>query len=211
MPITVSRRSLVIAAAAATAARAAQAAAPVTPSETEGPFYPRRKPLDTDADLTQIAGRSQRAAGEVIDIRARILDASGNPVNGAQIELWQCNAAGRYAHPADRSGNPLDPNFQGYAHLGTGPDGWIRAVTIRPAPYKVPENGQVRTPHIHFRIAGRRTRLSTQMYFPGEPLNETDFLIRAMKSDPGALVARAGADGEGGMKTYIWDVVLARG
>lgn len=206
-----SRRGIIGGIGATAALAGTAAAATVTPAETEGPFFPRRKPFDTDTDLTQVTGRPQRATGEVIEVRARVLDAAGQPVNGAHVEVWQCNAAGRYAHPADRSGQPLDPNFQGYGRVQTGPDGWFRIVTIRPAAYKVPENGQVRTPHIHYKIAGRRTRLTTQMYFPGEPLNETDFLIKAMKADPATLIARANADGEGGIKSYLWDIVLANG
>jgi len=97
----------------------AMAATP-TPAVDRGPFYPPRKPEDSDADLTQIRGHTGRAAGQVIDVSGRVLSADGKPIAGATIEIWQANQAGRYAHPNDTNAAPLDPHFQGYALLRTG-------------------------------------------------------------------------------------------
>src|SRR5512134_286454 len=85
-----------------------------TPFQTIGPFYPVTRPLDADADLTRIQGRAQRAEGQVIHLMGRVLDAKGAPIAGARLEIWQANAKGRYAHPADRNPAALDPNFQGF-------------------------------------------------------------------------------------------------
>lgn len=117
-------------------AAAGQAAA--TPSETEGPFFPADTNVERDADLTHLAGRNARAAGQVIEVRGRVLGPDGRPFSGARVELWQANAAGRYAHPRDAANTaPLDPNFQGYALLQTGADGGFSATTIKPVTWSI--------------------------------------------------------------------------
>jgi len=142
-------------------ARAAEPA--LTAGGPLGPFYPIQRPGDDDFDMTMIKGRKGRALGRVIEVTGRVLDSKGNPVRGAALELWQCNAAGRYAHPGDISKAPLDPNFQGFAKIVTGPSGEWRVRTIKPSGYDSPIGW--RTPHIHFDIKGRQARLITQMYF----------------------------------------------
>ena len=102
---------------AASASRAADLA--LTPESAMGPFFPLSTPADSDADLTWIKGHSKRAQGEVITIGGRVLDAKGNPVSGAVLDIWQANAAGRYAHPGDVAIAPIDPNFQGFASIRT--------------------------------------------------------------------------------------------
>ncbi len=98
----------------------------------------------------------------------RVLNAGGEPVSGARIEIWQANAHGRYAHPADDNPAPLDPNFQGYAKLLTDADGRYRFKTIKPSAY--PAGAFMRPAHIHFDVTGKLDRLVTQMYFPDDPL-----------------------------------------
>lgn len=205
-----SRRGLIAAAGATFALAACERATAqgLTPAETEGPFFPVDTNIERDADLTRLAGRTARAAGQVIDFTGRVLDASGKPVAGARIELWQANAAGRYAHPGD-AGNKasLDPNFQGYALLTTGDDGTFRVVTIKPAGYNVPAIG-IRTPHLHWKIAAGARKLTTQSYFPNEPQNETDALMRAMGSPARDLIARISTATEPGAHGFAWDIVL---
>lgn len=200
----VTRRNLVIGAAAVASVSAAksQTLVPTTGQEM-GPFYPMIRPPDHDADLTHVKGRSGSAMGQPINVIGRIVDPRGNAVRDAQVELWQCNAAGRYDHPGDRA-NPaaLDPNFQGFAKLVTDRDGQFKFRSVKPKDYGTPIGR--RTPHIHFDIASNADRLVTQMYFPGEPLNEVDFLLRnadnkqsliaeaidRLSSDPQALAFR---------------------
>lgn len=151
--------------------------AAVTPSQAEGPFYPNRAQPDTDADLTMIEGRTERALGEVVKVSGRVLDEDGNPIADALIDVWQANTHGRYAHEADSSPAPLDPNFQGWAQLKTGPDGRYRFTTIKPGAYPI-QPDWTRPPHIHFKVARRGYHeLTTQMYFAGEPLNDEDRLL----------------------------------
>ena len=172
------KRHLVVGAAAVASVSAAKAQKLIpTTGQEMGPFYPLVRPTDHDADLTRLKGRNGIAMGQPIQVIGRIVDLHGNPVRNAQVELWQCNAAGRYDHPGDRA-NPaaLDPNFQGFAKLSTDRDGQFKFRSVKPKDYDTPIGR--RTPHIHFDIAGSQDRLVTQMYFPGEPLNEIDFLLR---------------------------------
>ena len=103
----------------------------LTPRQTPGPFYPERLPADADQDLTQVAGRRQRAAGEVVQVTGRVTDENGRPLIGAIVEIWQCDAQGYYHHPRDRGGR-ADPNFQGYGRLLLGEDARYRFTTIKP-------------------------------------------------------------------------------
>jgi protocatechuate 3,4-dioxygenase, beta subunit len=153
----------------------ARAALLPTPPQTEGPFYPPTLPLDSDNDLVQVKGEPHAALGTVTHVIGRLLDRNGRPVAGARIEIWQCDANGRYLHPRDSSGRPRDEGFQGYGQTLTATDGAYRFRTIRPVPYPG------RTPHIHFAISGRSfDKLVTQMYVAGDPRNATDMIYNAI-------------------------------
>lgn len=167
-----------------------------------GPFYPIERLAEDDADLTWLKGHSNRALGNVIEVTGRVLDQRGNPVDGARLELWQCNAAGRYAHSRDPATMPLDPNFQGYASIKTGAKGEWKITTIKPAAYDSPIGK--RTPHIHFDIMGKQHRLISQMYFADDHAqNTTDTLYKMLGEDAITSVARMDTPGK-----YHWDVVL---
>ena len=184
-----------------------------TPSQVLGPFYPVVKPRDQDADLTTVAGSSGRAAGVVIEIAGRVINRQGQPVGGARIEIWQANAHGRYAHPSDRNPAPLDPHFEGFAVLKTDAEGRYRFTTIKPGAYPE-ESGVMRAPHIHFDVLGRTNRLVTQMYFAGEPLNETDRFLRTVGANGDRLiatVARTAGRPETEPLAGNWDIVLDEG
>jgi len=127
---------------------------------------------------------ARRALGQLIHLRARVVDEGGVPVAGAVVEVWHCNAAGKYIHPNDSSDAPEDPNFYGAARLLTGDSGLAELRTIKPGAYPVPDTGGWwRPPHIHFSVWGRvwLSRLVTQMFFPGEPLNESDAILNAVR------------------------------
>ncbi len=156
-----------------------------------------------------VAGRTGRAAGQIIEVSGRVIDLAGRPVPAARLEIWQANAAGRYAHPSDDNPAPLDPNFQGYARLGTDTAGEYRIVTIKPGAYPGGRRG-IRTPHIHFDLSGRVDRLVAQMYFPGEPLNEADALLNT-NIRPAMVIATAAGITASGIPRYRWDMILRSG
>lgn len=182
----------------------ARAASPAQTADGPiGPFYPILRPGDDDFDMTMIKGNAERALGRVIELTGRVLDRKGNPVSGSELEIWQCNAAGRYAHPGDIATAPLDPNFQGYARLMTGSSGEWRIRTIKPSGYDSPIGR--RTPHIHFDIKGRQHRLITQMYFTEDHAsNSRDALYKDLGEDAVTAMARIEA-----ADRYRWDIVLS--
>ena len=177
-----------------------------TPGETPGPFYPRQLPLDDDSDLTQVVGRAGRASGKIGDLDGRLLNINGEPVPYTRIEIWQCDANGRYHHPWDRGLDAADPRFQGHGHSVTDRDGRYRFRTIRPVPYPG------RTPHIHFAVVPRGLRpFTTQLYIAGEPLNNRDPLYRRIPVTARRLVIAEflPAETEGTDFRVTYDIVLA--
>ncbi len=143
-----------------------------TPAQTSGPFYPLTLPLDSDNDLVRVAGQATEAAGTVTHIAGHVLDHDGRPVRAARVEIWQCDANGRYHDPRDDNPAPEDDGFQGYGQTLTAADGGYRFRTIKPVPYPG------RTAHIHFKISGQGLDgLVTQMYVAGEPGNATDGVL----------------------------------
>lgn len=149
-----------------------------TPAQTEGPFYPIVAQKDKDFDLTKVAGREGVAKGEIIEIEGTVYDSEGAPVEGASVDIWQANAAGRYSHPHDTNPAPLDENFQGWAIIPSGKGGGFKFRTVKPGAYPASKDWS-RPPHIHFKVTKKGYHeLTTQMYFPEEPLNEKDFILR---------------------------------
>lgn len=178
-----------------------------TAAQTEGPFYPIVEQADKDADLTRIDGHTEAALGEVVQVEGRVLDTEGNIIPDAVVDVWQANAAGRYAHERDPNPAPLDPNFQGWAILTTDANGRYGFKTVRPGAYPV-EQGWDRPPHIHFKVSRRGYKeITTQMYFEGEPLNAPDRILNALTEDEQAMVV-ARQTGESG--AYMFDVVLEK-
>jgi protocatechuate 3,4-dioxygenase beta subunit len=221
MKSSISRRR-VLGTALAAGGLAATAAAPLlaatrlrrTPAQILGPFYPLIKPLDQDADLTVIKGKSGKAAGQVVHVAGRVLNAMGEPVPGARIEIWQANTHGRYTHSSDTNTAPLDPNFEGYASLVSDEQGRYHFKTIKPAAYPEGDTGMMRAPHIHFDVSGRRNRLVTQMYFAGESLNDTDRFLATARANTKLLIVSLqppSGDLEAGSKLANFDIVLEQG
>ena len=182
-----------------------------TPSNPEGPFYPRRVRADKDTDLTFINGHRKRAEGQVIRITGEVLDLEGRPVEGATVDIWQANAHGRYDHPDDPATAPLDPDFQGRGVVKTDAKGRYSFVTIKPGAYAAGGGGEWRRPpHIHFKISHRGYEpLTTQMYFAGEPLNDTDRLLQAVPEDSRELLI-VEFDESGSVPRGHFPIVLAR-
>lgn len=185
----------------------------LTPRQTAGPFYPPKPHGETDVDLTLLEGHSERAAGDVILVRGRVMNVDGVPLANARVDIWQANHYGRYAHPADRNPAPLDPNFQGIGITRTAEDGSYGFKTIRPAPYRISPNSDsaIRPRHIHFKVSHESaSNLTTQMYFGGDPLIEEDGVMQRTPAEQRAgLITVAVDDAETGLPIHRFDIVLA--
>jgi protocatechuate 3,4-dioxygenase, alpha subunit len=180
-----------------------------TPSQTVGPFFHLALDRPAWADLAADAPQ-----GERIRIAGRVIDGDGAPVPDACLEIWQANAAGRYAHPDDtRADRPLDPRFRGFGRVSTDAEGRFRLTTIRPGP--VPGRGNsMQAPHLAVAIFARGLlkQLFTRIYFAGEGLNESDPVLMSI-DDPvrrRTLIA-AGDDATDGTPGYRFDIVLQGG
>jgi protocatechuate 3,4-dioxygenase, beta subunit len=150
-------------------------------TEVTGPVFGPDRATPADADLT--ARFPGEPIGERIIVTGRVLDSGGRPVPGALIEIWQANAAGRYAHQTDKHPAPLDPNFDGVGRCLTDAEGRYRFVTIKPGAYPWNNHPNAWRPaHIHFSLFGRAftQRLITQMYFPGDPLFAQDPIFNSI-------------------------------
>lgn len=148
-----------------------------TPRQTEGPFYPDKLPLDTDNDLLAINDTLTPAVGEVTYVSGRVLDAKGQPLRNAVVEIWQCDNNGAYLHSKTGNKAKADRNFQGFGRFVTGSTGEYLFRTIKPVPYPG------RTPHIHYKIKrGGTELLVTQLYIKGHPGNEKDGIWKTLKA-----------------------------
>ena len=154
---------------------------PATLTELTGPVYGHSVVREGDGDLTRQHGGEP--LGERIVVTGRVLDEDGRPVPNTLVEIWQCNAAGRYVHVRDQHPAPLDPNFSGAGRVVTDAEGQYRFTTVKPGAYPWRNHPNAWRPaHIHFSLFGPSflTRLVTQMYFPGDPLFAYDPIFNSI-------------------------------
>ena len=184
-----------------------------TLSEVTGPSFTAGWVGAPTTDLTR-PGKGE-ALGQRIIVAGRLLDEDGKPIPGSLVEVWQCNAAGRYLHDGDVHDAPIDPNFTGYGRALTDGQGEYRFLTIKPGAYPWRNTHNAWRPaHIHFSLFGNAfaTRLITQMYFPGDPLLATDPIFNSVSDE----AARRGliCDYDAGLSEaeyalgYRFDIVL---
>jgi protocatechuate 3,4-dioxygenase, alpha subunit len=177
-----------------------------TASQTAGPFFKFGLDHPEWSDLT----RGGRAKGEPIGIEGRVLDGDGAPVPDALLEIWQANAAGKYAHAEDRQDKPIDPDFRGFVRCATDEEGRWHFTTIKPG--AVPGRGNaMQAPHINLRVFARGLlkHVSTRLYFAKEPLNKTDPILSSIEgaARQQTLIAVA-ARQEGAGTVYRLDIRL---
>ncbi len=131
----------------------------VTQANTEGPFYTPNTPLRTNL-------READTIGTPLIIEGRVLTQACVPIAGAVLDFWSCDGAGHY----DNEGYKLR------GHQFSDDEGRFRVETVKPSDY---EQFMVhRTPHVHVKVQGQETDLlTTQLYFPNEPLNAQDRII----------------------------------
>jgi len=184
-------------------------------TELSGPALWDGRVGEHDHDLTR--QHDGEPIGERILVHGRVLEHGGRPVRDTLVEVWQCNAAGRYRHQGDRHPAPLDPNFTGLGRCLTGRDGSFSFLTVKPGAYPWGNHDNAWRPaHIHFSVFGRAfaQRLVTQMYFPGDPLFAQDPIFNAVRDERARarLVAAFDLDRTEPhwALAYRWDIVLAR-
>jgi len=148
-----------------------------TPRLTEGPFYPDHLPLDQDNDLIIINNSTTPAVGQITHLTGRVLTSAGSPVQGATVEIWQCDAKGVYLHSGDSGGKKdiQDMHFQGFGKFETGSTGEYRFRTIKPVAYP----GRP-APHIHI-IVKRNDQevLTTELLIRGDEGNARDGVFQS--------------------------------
>jgi len=188
-------------------------ALPQTLSELTGPIMGAEYVQPGFDDLTR--QHDGEPLGERIIVEGQVLDENGRPISETMLEMWQCNAAGRYRHENDQHDAPIDPNFSGNGRVLTDADGFYRFVTIKPGAYPWRNhNNAWRPAHLHFSIAGPSTltRLVTQMYFPGDPLLPLDPIYNSVpdKEARERLIARFSLDSTKAEWAlgYRFDIVL---
>ena len=171
-----------------------------TPSQTVGPYL--------HIGLTWLITENlapKGIPGERVRIQGRVLDGDGQPVNDALVEIWQANAAGKYAHPRDRQSKPLADGFRGFGRSATNRNGAFRFRTIKPGPVPGP-GGKLQAPHIAVNVfmRGQLKQLVSRIYFPGETSNAQDPVLALVPADRRAtLIARAVKPG-----VQEWNVIL---
>jgi protocatechuate 3,4-dioxygenase beta subunit len=147
-----------------------------TPEMTKGPYYPDKMPLDTDNDLLIINDAITPAVGEISWVSGCVMDASGQPIRNATVEIWQCDSKSSYIHSGGRNTEGPDGNFQGYGRYQTDSTGRYQFRTIKPVSYEL--NGMFRAPHIHFAVSRNGRRIfTTQMMVKGHADNARDHVL----------------------------------
>jgi protocatechuate 3,4-dioxygenase beta subunit len=182
-------------------------------AELSGPVFGVTDVTALDRDLTR--QHTSDPLGERITVSGRVVDRQGRPVRGQLIEIWQANAAGRYAHQLEQHPAPLDPNFTGFGRCLTDDEGRYHFTTIQPGPYPWRNHLNAWRPaHIHFSIFGTAftQRLVTQMYFPGDPLFPYDPIFNSIPDERARQRLIATYDHDLTQPEwslgYRWDVVL---
>lgn len=171
-----------------------------TPSQTVGPFFAYgMTPAQYGYPMASIASGAiadETTEGERIRVEGRIFDGAGAPVPDAVVEVWQADAQGHYAHPADARGRNVP--FKGFGRFGTGTDPEQRFVfeTIKPGPL-----GDGQAPHLNLVVfmRGLTNHVYTRLYFGDEAeANAADpVLAKVPEARRGTLIAerREGAAG----------------
>lgn len=148
----------------------------LTPQQTAGPFYPNPLPLSTDNDLVILSDALTPAVGEITHLQGQVLGATGAPIQGATVEIWQADATGAYIHPLSEGFADRDRHFQGFGRFETASDGRFYFRTVKPGKYPG------RTPHIHVLVRHRGKRiLTSQLYVRGHEGNPRDEILMSVR------------------------------
>ena len=174
--------------------------AELTPFQTVGPFFAI---CLSEAGCAKLA--TEDAIGRHITIEGTVRDGAGAPVPDSLVEIWQANAAGRYAHPDDHQSKSLDPNFSGYGRAPTDDEGRFVIETVMPGRVPGPDDA-LQAPHLLLGILARGilTRLVTRVYFDDESSTSKDPILALVPASrrPTLIAKHTGGD------HYRFDLVL---
>ena len=146
-----------------------------TPSQTEGPFYPDKLPIDTDNDLIIINDNITPAVGTITYLSGKVMDMRGDPIRNALVEIWQVDGNAVYLHSKSVNGEKRDKNFQGFGRFMTGSTGEYAFRTVKPVPYPG------RTAHIHVAVKMKgHPKFTTQCYIKGASGNAADGVLKSL-------------------------------
>lgn len=166
---------------------------PLTPSQTAGPYLSIGL-IDGPVTPHVVAPTDPRATR----LRGLLLDGAGEPVTDGMVEVWQANAAGRYAHETDtRAELDLEDGFLGFARSSTVRDGWYELTVIKPGRVPWPGGG-LQAPHLVVGVFSRGLlkRAVTRCYFPDEEeANREDPVLAGLASEAAATLVAAAEDG----------------
>lgn len=155
--------------------------------------------------LTTRTIASPGVQGERISIQGRLIDGDGAGVSDGLIEVWQANAEGKYPHPEDRQRKPLEKGFRGFGRIPTDAKGAFRFSTIKPGRVPGP-GGRLQAPHLVVAVfmRGLLKHLATRIYFPDEPANAEDPILKLVPAPRRAtLIAKRKAKG-----VLEWNILL---
>ena len=191
-----------------------------TPSQTVGPYFAYGLVGDQYGYPFASIASGQVAPddepGTHIRITGRVLDGAGTPIDDALIEIWQADAKGRYAHPADGRGS--NHGFRGFGRMGTGTDPQKRFIfdTVKPGSV----DGR-QAPHINMIVLMRGVLLHayTRIYFPEDaaanaadpvlaqvPAERRPTLIAKRVEQPSCAVYQFDIHMQGSHETVFFDV-----
>jgi protocatechuate 3,4-dioxygenase, alpha subunit len=174
-----------------------------TPSQTVGPFFQIGM---TKLAVSNLAG--PEVEGERVAIQGRVLDGDGSPVSDAIIEIWQANALGKYEHPEDTRPSPLQRGFLGFGRVMTNDKGTFCFTTIKPGRVPGP-NGSLQAPHIEVAVfmRGLLKQLMSRVYFPEEPSNAEDPILRLVEPERRPTLIASNIAGQDGL--LEWNVICS--
>jgi protocatechuate 3,4-dioxygenase alpha subunit len=202
-----------------------------TASQTAGPYVhiglaPHAAGFDIFENNFGNVLVDDKTQGERIRIEGRVFDGIGTVLKDVLIEIWQANAAGKYAHPGDRQpGKAIDPHFRGWGRACTDFETGVYSFdTVKPGRVEG-RNGRVMAPHINAWVVARGINigLNTRIYFGDEAAaNGEDAVLNLIeweqrrktlvaerldrKGDKGAVVYRFDIRLQGDDETVFFDV-----
>jgi protocatechuate 3,4-dioxygenase, alpha subunit len=172
-----------------------------TPSQTVGPFFLDALVHRGDEVIARLG-----LVGEQIVVEGRVLDAEGNAVGDAVLEIVQCDSAGRYIK-ADGELRETS-GFTGFGRAATDGTGTFRFTTIHPG-VVCAEDGSTEAPHLDMMVFARGLLkpLVTRIYFAGDARNKHDAVLAKIPEGRRATL-EARRDDKGGASFWHFDVRL---